>query len=45
MSHDCCRGKGSELETLALHKDIRRVLIIVLLLNASAAAPHGAQGS
>jgi Co/Zn/Cd efflux system component len=34
VSHDCCHGKGSELETLALHKDIRRVLIIVLLLNA-----------
>ena len=34
MSHDCCHGKGGELERLALHKDIRRVLIIVLMLNA-----------
>ena len=34
MSADCCHGKGGELELLALHKDIRRVLIIVLMLNA-----------
>jgi Co/Zn/Cd efflux system component len=34
MSHDCCHDKGGELERLALHKDIRRVLIIVLMLNA-----------
>ena len=33
MSHDCCHDKGSELERLSLHKDIRRVLIIVLMLN------------
>jgi Co/Zn/Cd efflux system component len=33
MSHDCCHDKGGELERLALHKDIRRVLIIVLMLN------------
>ena len=34
MSHDCCHGKGHELEQVAHHKDIRRVLIIVLMLNA-----------
>jgi Co/Zn/Cd efflux system component len=34
MSHDCCHGKGHELERVAHHKDIRRVLIIVLVLNA-----------
>jgi Co/Zn/Cd efflux system component len=34
MSHDCCHDKGGELERLALHRDIRRVLIIVLMLNA-----------
>ncbi|MDB5722664.1 MAG: cation transporter [Alphaproteobacteria bacterium] len=34
MSHDCCHGKLHELERIALHKDIRRVLIVVLLLNA-----------
>ena len=34
MSHDCCHGKGHELEQMAHHKDIRRVLVIVLLLNA-----------
>ena len=34
MSHDCCHDKGTELERLALHKDIRRVLVIVLMLNA-----------
>jgi Co/Zn/Cd efflux system component len=34
MSADCCHDKGGELERLALHKDIRRVLIVVLMLNA-----------
>jgi Co/Zn/Cd efflux system component len=34
MSHDCCHDKGGELERLAVHRDIRRVLIIVLMLNA-----------
>jgi Co/Zn/Cd efflux system component len=34
MSHDCCHGKLQELERIALHRDIRRVLIVVLLLNA-----------
>jgi len=34
MSHDCCHDKGHELEHLAHHKDIRRVLVIVLMLNA-----------
>ncbi|MDB5670393.1 MAG: cation transporter, partial [Alphaproteobacteria bacterium] len=34
MSHDCCHGKLHELERIALHNDIRRVLIVVLLLNA-----------
>jgi Co/Zn/Cd efflux system component len=35
MSHDCCHDKGGELERLALHRDIRRVLVIVLILNAT----------
>ena len=34
MSQDCCHGKGHELEQVAHHKDIRRVLVIVLMLNA-----------
>jgi Co/Zn/Cd efflux system component len=34
MSEDCCHGKLHELERMALHRDIRRVLIVVLLLNA-----------
>jgi Co/Zn/Cd efflux system component len=34
MSHDCCHGKLHELERIALHRDIRRVLVVVLLLNA-----------
>jgi Co/Zn/Cd efflux system component len=34
MSHDCCHGKGHELEKVAHHKDIRRVLVVVLMLNA-----------
>ena len=35
MSQDCCHHKGSELERLAEHRDIRRVLVIVLMLNAT----------
>jgi Co/Zn/Cd efflux system component len=34
VSADCCHGKGHELERIALHKDIRRVLVIVMMLNA-----------
>jgi Co/Zn/Cd efflux system component len=34
MSHDCCHDKGGELERLSTHRDIRRVLVIVLMLNA-----------
>ncbi|MFL6843300.1 MAG: cation transporter [Allosphingosinicella sp.] len=34
MSAHCCHDKGHELERIALHKDIRRVLIIVMMLNA-----------
>jgi len=34
MSHDCCHAKGEDLERLAHHRDIRRVLIVVLMLNA-----------
>jgi Co/Zn/Cd efflux system component len=34
MSHDCCHDKGHELERIATHKDIRRVLVVVLMLNA-----------
>jgi Co/Zn/Cd efflux system component len=34
VSGDCCHGKGHELERIALHKDIRRVLVIVMMLNA-----------
>ena len=34
MSADCCHEKGHELERMAVHKDIRRVLIVVLMLNA-----------
>ena len=34
MSQDCCHGKLHELERIALHRDIRRVLVVVLLLNA-----------
>jgi Co/Zn/Cd efflux system component len=33
MSHDCCHDKGHELERIALHKDIRRVLVVVMMLN------------
>jgi Co/Zn/Cd efflux system component len=34
MSAHCCHDKGHELERMALHKDIRRVLVIVMMLNA-----------
>lgn len=34
MSHDCCHAKGEDLERMAHHSDIRRVLVVVLLLNA-----------
>jgi Co/Zn/Cd efflux system component len=34
MSHDCCHDKGHELEQMAHRKDIRRVLVVVLMLNA-----------
>ncbi|WP_332888410.1 cation transporter [Allosphingosinicella deserti] len=33
MSGHCCHGKGQELERIALHKDIRRVLVVVMMLN------------
>ena len=33
MSAHCCHGKGEELERIALHKDIRRVLVVVMMLN------------
>jgi Co/Zn/Cd efflux system component len=33
MSADCCHDKGHELERIALHKDIRRVLVVVMMLN------------
>ena len=32
---DCCSGKGTEIERLARDKEQRRVLVIVLLLNAA----------
>ncbi|MDF1833698.1 MAG: cation transporter, partial [Alteraurantiacibacter sp. bin_em_oilr2.035] len=34
MSDDCCSSKGSELEQLATQADQRRVLIVVLVINA-----------
>ena len=34
MSAHCCHDKGQELERIALHKDIRRVLVVVMMLNA-----------
>jgi Co/Zn/Cd efflux system component len=33
MSAHCCHEKGQELERMALHKDIRRVLVVVMMLN------------
>jgi cation diffusion facilitator family transporter len=34
MADDCCSAKGQELEALARQADQRRVLVIVLLINA-----------
>jgi cation diffusion facilitator family transporter len=34
MAHDCCSSKGVELERLARHAEQRRVLIVVLIINA-----------
>ena len=34
MAQDCCSGKSAELEGLARHADQRRVLVIVLAINA-----------
>ena len=34
MAHDCCSAKGAELERLARQADQRRVLIVVLVINA-----------
>jgi cation diffusion facilitator family transporter len=34
MAHDCCSAKGVELERLARQADQRRVLIVVLVINA-----------
>ena len=34
MADHCCASKGQELEKLARHADQRRVLIIVLIINA-----------
>jgi cation diffusion facilitator family transporter len=33
VSAHCCHEKGHELERIALHKDIRRVLVVVMMLN------------
>jgi Co/Zn/Cd efflux system component len=33
VSAHCCHDKGNELERIALHKDIRRVLVVVMMLN------------
>jgi cation diffusion facilitator family transporter len=33
VSAHCCHDKGQELERIALHKDIRRVLVVVMMLN------------
>ena len=34
MAHDCCSAKGVELERLARQAEQRRVLIVVLIINA-----------
>jgi cation diffusion facilitator family transporter len=34
MAHDCCSAKGAELERLARQAEQRRVLIVVLIINA-----------
>jgi Co/Zn/Cd efflux system component len=33
VSTHCCHDKGQELERIALHKYIRRVLVVVMMLN------------
>ena len=33
MSAHCCHDKGQELERISLHKDIRRVLVVVMMIN------------
>jgi cation diffusion facilitator family transporter len=35
MAHDCCSAKGAELERLARQAEQRRVLIVVLVINAA----------
>jgi Co/Zn/Cd efflux system component len=35
MSADCCHAKGADLEEAARRVDVRRVLIVVLALNAA----------
>lgn len=35
MAHDCCSAKGVELERLARQAEQRRVLVIVLIINAA----------
>jgi cation diffusion facilitator family transporter len=35
MADHCCQAKGAELERLALQADQRRVLIVVLVINAA----------
>ena len=35
MAHDCCSAKGVELEKLARQAEQRRVLVIVLVINAA----------
>ena len=35
MAHDCCSAKGVELERLARQAEQRRVLIVVLIINAA----------
>lgn len=44
MADDCCSGKGKELERLAAQADQRRVLIIVLAINAVMFAAEFAAG-
>ncbi len=34
MADDCCETKGEELERLARQADQRRVLVVVLIINA-----------
>ena len=35
MADHCCQAKGAELEKLALRADQRRVLVVVLVINAA----------